>query len=129
MGSGILYGADLGGHPAGFCPPPPHGQLLCSRRCGKLPACVSASRLPHFTAELAEGGISQTPGKSVWGAVGCGFGVVREQPSTVLPSQRSGGGRKRRREPSFGAALICFWSKLDARMAFPWCFVPTKELG
>lgn len=97
-------GADLGGHPAGFCPALPHGQSLCSRRGGELPARVSAFCLPHFTAELAKEAISQTPGMSVWGAAGCGFGVVRKQPSTVLPLQGSGGGRKRRRERNFGAA-------------------------
>lgn len=77
MGSGsLLHRADLGGHPAGFRPPLPHGQLLCSRRGGELPACIFASRLPHFTAELAEETISQKPDESVWGAVSCGFGVV-----------------------------------------------------
>lgn len=101
MGSGSLNRADLRGHPAGFCPPLPHGQSLCSRGGGELPAHVSASRLPHFPAELAEETISQRPDESVWGAVCCGFGGVRKQPSIVLPLQRSGGGRKERRGWNF----------------------------
>lgn len=54
VSSGILHRADLGGYPPVVCPPLPCGQSLCSRRGRVLSSCVSASHLPHFTAELAK---------------------------------------------------------------------------
>lgn len=54
VSSGSLHRADIGGYPAVFCPPLPHGQSLFSRRGRVLSPCVSASCLPHFTAELAK---------------------------------------------------------------------------
>lgn len=115
----------------GFCFPLPHGQSLCSRRGGELPAHISASRLPHFTAELAEETISRRPDESVWGAVSCGFGGVRKQPSIVLPLQRSGGGRKKRRGQNFGAAcaLYLLLVKVSCQDGFSLYFVSVKEFG
>lgn len=111
----------FGRAPSRFCPPLPHGQSLCSRTAWELPACVSASPYPVSQLSLLKKPLVKHQASRCGGL----FAVVLESCESSRPlcclcrgavaAGRRGGSR------ILGqlGLLICFWSKLDARMAFP----------